>query len=278
LENTRAKIRKPNINRVKNWLIIGVLILLAFFLSACSQQTDLYLRTNQNWELQTRISINFGVLPEIRPEFEGFSLGIDMGEFSAAGFETTMRLVAEYCESRGFEASVKTGRSKGEKVYRLTVKGQGWDQLNSLARLDPQLLNQAGYGQLGSQAWSYGWTITDQGNDQVEFTMQTLEDPFGIGMLFPTTFRLHGKNIIRSNGMQTGRGAVTWQNPSGQLFAVLTPGSAINLKPVIILLVVCIFIGLVVSLIRRSGRRRCSSCGRRIPRGQDSCPGCGMMA
>lgn len=231
-------------------ICLWIIVIFALFLTACSQETDLFLRDQENWELITRLSLNLKALPDIGGDIEGINLNLNTGEIGKSGLAITLDQVVTYCQARGMESSWKTGRGKqrGETAYTLRIKGQGWNQLSSLSKPDLSLLNQLSPDLDISESWPFGISVTDLGNGQLKFDMDTVEDTSGLGFVFPVTFRLHGEKIISSNTAMVKGGEATWVNPSEKMEAVLTPASGfdVSISPTtgIVILAVILFIGL----------------------------------
>ncbi len=205
-----------------------LIIVLSLLLAACSQETDLTLQTNERWELKTTISLNLGVMPDVGGDIVGIGLSFDTGEISALAVETTLDQMVIYCENQGLQASWASGRGQrgSETAYKVTIKGQGWNQLSRLATPDPAMMSQL--GTTGSENWPYALTVSDIGDGQLRFVMIVPQDTTGMSALMPVTFRLHGGKIISSNSRRVSGGVATWNGTQGTLEAVLTPASPVS--------------------------------------------------
>jgi len=213
---------------MKQRFILRVLLFLSLLLTGCSQETDLFLRGQEKWELNSVSSLNLEMLPSIGGEIEGFSLNINTGEFSASALELTFGQVVSYFEARGMDAAWQKGRGEtnDETAYNLNVSGQGWHLLSQLASPDPAILGML--EEAGAQTWPYGMSVTEMENGQLHFTMDIPEGAAGLGIVFPVTFRLHGGEVISSNADFVEGGVATWLNPQGRIEAVVTPATSLS--------------------------------------------------
>ncbi len=202
------------------------ILIIALLLSACSQEIDLTLQTDQKWEFETEISLNLGLLPEFDFNIvKWFGIGVDTGEVMKVALEIGFDQMINYYQMQGLEASWKKPLSvfSEDDTYRIAIEGQGWDQLARLTEFDPALFGQA----QGMAAPIHLSTIsvTDIGNDQMHFLYELPEDPWGLRNLSPMTYRLHGSKIIDCNGCSISGGTATWVSPYGAIEAVLIPAS-----------------------------------------------------
>lgn len=252
-------------------VLLLALLLLSFILAACSQETDLFLRSQERWELKSVSSLNLAMLPSIGGEIEGFNLNFDTGELSTTALEFTYGQLVSYFEGRGMEASWQktAGKAKDETAYRFNVSGQGWHLLSQLASPDPALLKLLEGP--GAQVWPFGMAVVEMDNGQLQFTMDIPEGTAALGAVFPVTFRLHGGEVISSNANFVEGGVATWLNPQGRVESVVTPATFLSAGATIVLIILGILIvGGVLVFVVVSSSRPSSRLGQRsrpsIPR------------
>ena len=131
-----------------------------------------------------------------------------------------------YYKTQGLEASWhKPFRlSADEDTYRISIKGQGWDNLSRLTEFDPALFGQT--QDVAANIPQVDISVIGLGGNKVKFIYDIPEDISGMGGLFMVTFRLHGSEIISCVGCSIKGGTATWVNPSDSIEAVLIPGSS----------------------------------------------------
>lgn len=232
------------------------------FLTACSQETDLTLRGDERWELVSVTSINTELIPDVGAVVEGLEVNIDTGEVSTTVLEATMDQLVAYYESEGIEVSwqERPGNKRNETAYELRLRGQGWEALSRLTTPPESALG--ALEQAGLENWPYGISVTETDEGQLRFEMNLPQGTSDLGLLFPTTFRLHGGKIVSANTPRIQGGVATWGNPQGTLEAVLTPASFLSAGnsawPWIVLAVVVVAGAAALAVIlmgQRSGRR-----------------------
>jgi len=199
-------------------LAIGLLLGLALLLSACSAETDITFYTEERWTAVSVFSFDPDLLPEIGiggdiMEGLGLEFGMDTGAWTEVGLATTFDQLVNLYRQQGVESSWSKRRvAGGEAAYTLTAEGQGWDRLRYTVFQGADL------------------SVTGTSDDgDIHFLLQSLPDESGLAMLFPYTFRLHGRKIIRTNAHEVRGGTAIWHSPTGSLEAVLTPASELNL-------------------------------------------------
>lgn len=248
-------------------LILFVVVVL--FLTACSQETDLYLREKENWELKTILNLNLNALPNIGGEFEGLDLNLNTGALSESALALSFDQIVTYCQSHGMEATWRSGRGRGrgETAYSLIIKGQGWDLLASLAKPDFSSLNQLIDGQDINQMWPIGLSVENLADGQIKFQMISEQDLGALGYFFPISFRLHGGKIISSNAGNVKGGTATWINPDENMVAVLTPMAGFSISPAVGFgfLIILIIIGFSIGLFILFSQNKTKRSARRAP-------------
>jgi hypothetical protein len=212
---------------------LGLLLVAALLLTACSAEIELTLYPEQEWMVTSTFTFDPRLMPEISVGGDifagiGLEVGLDTGAFSEAMLESSLnQLVAQY-RSQGIEASWRKRQVRGGEIaYIVTAEGQGWDGLQAAVFQD------------------IGLSLTQVG-DEIYFTLPASADEMGLGFLLQQTFRLRGGRIISSNAQQVKGGTAIWYNPTTTLEAVLTPAARFDLShPVVIAGLVVIGLGAV---------------------------------
>jgi hypothetical protein len=248
------------------WVIINKnkqcrVLILAFFLlvlNACSQETDIILKSGEHWDFETKISLNLALLPGIGGSFEGASIKLDTGAITASTFEIGFEQLVHTLRKQGIQASWNTnhGRGLSETVYTVNASGQGWELFTSLFQFDPSMFgNLEGYE---AQALQYQVEVTNVGNDQIHFIFYFPEVDPSTYMLFPTTYRIHGGKIISSNADIVEGGVAPWINPQPPIEVVLTPASSFSSIGTLLLCLIGIVIlfGVIFAISKKKGTNR----------------------
>lgn len=243
-------------------------LLALFLLAGCAtveQEVSLY--QDESWEGSTRIGVAPGLLA------------------MAGGEEAlTAELEQTKVEADAQGAKVEWRRSQGNDgtvYYAVEASGQGYDLLNQIVFDGDAIIE----------------PIVYDGQDAVQFQHETNTD------LASYEMRLHAGEILESDGLQEGKGDVTWQGAGVTMNAVLRPKSSFPLLPAVIgvaTLVLIIAAVLFYQAWRRQQARRmamtpgspesfsapapapvsevavfCEQCGKRIEVAGKFCPHCG---
>lgn len=250
---------------MKRFLFINAFLLVLFLLTSCfsiiSAETELELNTNEKWTLDIEIIV---------PAYS--SSLVVMGLQSDEVFEF------KRMQENGIEVSWQQLEETEEGIpFRIHLEGEGFDKLNHY---------------LGYQVVSHG-AGENEGN--IVFVHPSGSD-FNYGS-FQSSFKLKGKKILSTNGVQLNNSTTVWENPSGRLEAIIKPQSTSSLFLFVIVFGASLVIyGLVKGnqskipglapqrrvLVKESYRKSrvvlnyCPNCGSKIPENALFCPNCGQ--
>ena len=251
-----------------------LLILIALSLAACSQESELAFYKEEQWLFESSFTFDPDAMPEIglsAPIISGLSLDASTSIMNPALLETVFNQAVNFYCQQGLDVSWERREAwGGELTYALLAKGQGWQQLKAfLTGSGIQIPAELKMPTMLATSFD----ITNLGNEQIHFVAELPQDPLGLGLLVPTTFRLRGGRILSSNAHEVRGGEAIWHSPTGTIEATLTAARPLNQ---IVLLVVgglggVVIVGGSVFLTLRfiAGRRSAS----RMPGRSSSRPG-----
>lgn len=195
------------------------------------------------------------------------------------GEEALEQQLEESAEAAAAENIALTWRkarapSSGEVAYVITMTGAGYSMLSNLG----MLVEPIEYD--GRDALSFSFDSNYVSSESMEFEALTL----------------HAGEVLETNGEQTGRGTVVWENPSGTLTAIVTPASQSNTSLIVVLAVVAVAAIAAFVLYRMVRSRRpapatvateaggapsypasvCGQCGAPLQPGAKFCMQCGQ--
>lgn len=231
--------------------VLLVVIIFSFLMSACGIiDQDVTVYEDENWKAETRV----GLTPE---------------ELSMMGeSEIVSRLNRQQSTAQAAGTNYQWNRKKGDDnriYYIVTASGSGYDLLNQLV-FD-------GDATIG--------TINYDGQEAIQFTYTSSYELAHYGLQLSTG------EVLESNGVQSGKGQVSWEGAGRTMQAVFSPKSAINWPLVIIITVVIIVLGGALILFAQIWRRQqkhqtasfttnfCHRCGGRLDSTGTFCPHCG---
>lgn len=246
----------------KNWLWLGLIVILLVFISSCyplqSSDIELNLHPDQKWDLQIRMVFDPLDDPSAPVLIQQY-LQETLSQMQTQG------VVVEW--------AAKNQDAQGYLPYEIKMEGQGYELLNQ-AIFDPGTLT----------------VDTTNGRNRIKFSSSSYQ--LSMNEAVQSTFRLKAGKIIATNGIQRGSNSVEWQNPDGQLEAVFHEPTSGGTAFLVVSLV---FTLLAVSYFayRRfqqskaipqriqnfttptAVRRFCQNCGAACPPEAVFCPACG---
>lgn len=191
-----------------------VLFVLAVVLTSCgTMKAEITFLQDEKWHYDAKLAVDAEWFTD-----EG---GPELVEEYMADIESQIRN-----EAPDVIIDLDRGSIEGEYVvYNLSIKGEGWEKLESVA----------------------DFTITPEGEKiHVQYPLQSMSD-FEI-----TSITFKGNEIISSNADETTAGSATWQNPYGTIEAVLIPKRGVTWRPLIFSLAILILGVLMYRSLRRS--------------------------
>jgi len=214
---------------VKRTVALMLLMTAGSFLSACSQETDIWLYKDEQWKITVAASFDPDAMPTIGLSADivpGFSIGTDVSTYNEAWVDAAMEQLTAQYESMGVDARWRKSRRGKDVVYTVEIKGQGWNRLSQVAIGEPSQQGQSTQASL---------SVTNLGSDQLRFLLSVPVDSSGLGMMVPQTYRLHGSKIISTNAPKRQGSTAIWRVPQGPMEAVITPASEFDLgNPVVL--------------------------------------------
>ena len=227
--------------RYRLFQLLGLLLLMILF-TACTQETDITFLADEEWVIDSKITLNPSVIPDIGmgvPLFEGFGISASTSGLGESVIDGSMNLMINEWSSLGIIADwQKQPAGSHDVTYMIQARGSGYARLVA-----------------GSQDMFAISPIP--GTDQYHL-QGYLEDPTGLSGLFKTTIRIHAGKIISSNSLDVSGGTATWINPT-MIDVVFVPKTPIGSLPIAI---ACGVIGLGVSgfvvwlMLAKSSRSR----------------------
>ncbi len=219
----------------RNSLLLLLLASLTLLLAACMADIDqtITFLADERWEVNLLIAFPAEVAP-----------------LAAGSVDSELTTLEQSIESQGGALDwERRDDENGNLTYTVDASGQGYDMLRDVVG-DVQVA-----------------TETRNGERVIAFTYLPGSD---LELASSYTMTLVGGEIISSNGIETGRGQVQWQNPAGTMEAVLTEQSALGanwLLPALIGLVVLALVGAAVFLLsrRRSAGRAAAPAWSALP-------------
>lgn len=179
----------------RNSLLLSLLASLTLLLAACMADIDqtITFLADERWEANVRIAFPAEVAP-----------------LAAGNVDSELDTLKQTIESQGGAlAWERQDEENGGLTYTVDAGGQGYDLLRDVVG-DVQVA-----------------TELRDGERVITFFYAPGSD---FELANSLTMTLIGGEIISSNGSETGRGQVQWQNPTGAMEAVLTERSALGLN------------------------------------------------
>lgn len=248
----------------KNYLVI-IILLFSIVLTACSQDIDMFIYSDETWQVESRLELEPSamniVTRIIDKDFIESVLPIEIETLEDVTSVTGLveflldELMSSYRE-KGIDGGWNKKNARGTKVaYELKLEGQSLSQFEKL--LPEDMI-----------------TLSSQGEDQYHLHMPLGKVNTFSQLAYKQTITLHAGNIISSNDSKQKGKTATWQNPS-EVEVVFQPKSQIS--SLWWWLGGAFFIVLLVVIIRsKSGsKRRCPTCGAKVPRKAEFCTECG---
>ena len=171
---------------------------------------------------------------------------------------------------RSLDDVVQRAASQGSQVSWRKLKPQKSDEVSYLitARGDTYEVLRAD-----------GFVIEDtefQGRKALGITYDYLSS--SLMTLADYRLTIHGDEVLTSNGMQTQRGSVTWHNPMGEMQAILTPKSRLNLGMVLSIGLAAVALLAAFIVVRSVASRRQQKRAALETAQATFCPYCGDQA
>lgn len=177
-----------------SWLLMLISLILVLVLASCfplvKANLDLSLGLNEQWTMQTTLVMEQTTANMVMPQLE-----------------QQISQSTEESRKKGVDVSVQrlSPDEKGNIPVQITMKGQGYDKLNTA---------------LGQNTI----TVDGSGNSRIlNFRMS-----MGITGAQSTEFTLHGGKILDSNGNQLDGNTVQWVNFSGVMTAKMQEPSLLD--------------------------------------------------
>lgn len=219
-----ARHRRPDVAR-RNSLLLSLLASLTLLLAACMADVDqtITFLADEGWEVDLVIAFPAEAAP-----------------LAAGPVDSELDALKQTIENQGGAlAWERRDEENGGLTYTVDAGGRGYDALRDVVG-DVQVVPE-----------------TRDGERVIVFSYFPGSD---LELASSYTMTLIGDEIISSNGTETGRGQVQWQNPTGAMEAVLTERSALGpnwLPPALIGLLVLALAGAAAFFLlrRRSAAR-----------------------
>ncbi len=239
----------------------------ALILTACREETDFYFYTNQNWKLESALTVDKAVL-DLLMGAGGMAIGSNLGipvPDTILQSENWISLSLDWIVSEYRNQGLDANWRQRSNTYTLSVKGGRFSDMPGVAMGLITLEKVSG---------------TD---DQYHLQMQALNLDMGEmeqgimalpGLGYDRIVTLHAAKIIQSNADEVSGGKAVWHNP-GLVDVVFEPANPFPL-PILFIFLCLGGISIPISLaVKGLGGSKCPACGRRVRKGQEICPHCG---
>lgn len=237
----------------------------AFSLTACREQIDLHLKSDQRWRMNISITVDQALM-DMFLEFGGNMVTEELGFSvppSALESENWIGIALDMMISKWEQMGIEADWSQARNNFSIQLAGQTHAQLS--AALHDTLQVQT----IKKSPETYRVTGNFAGS------MEDLS-LYSFGYLdYEQVVNIYGGKIIDCNGCQIERGKATWYNPQGTISATLTPEGKLPLVVFLGLFSVAFLIAIIIVVAKRASGTLCPVCDARVPKGQDVCPQCG---
>lgn len=253
---------KPTMKKV-----ITVLAILSLWLTACSENSDLYFETDQRWRADMSLTVDEAIL-DLLMQLGGAGLSEEFGlpDLPSSAFESetwiglSLDMLTREWQNMGMDARW----NKAGNTYAIFLKGEGYTQLQS-ALFEAVTLTQVSDS---PETWQLMGSFGIPDDDLAILTSGLLD--------YENTISIHAGQILDCNACEINEGTATWRNP-GTLQVTFTPRRPFNFPWQVLLAILglLVVIAVIVFIASRASGVKCPQCGRRVRKGVDVCPNCG---
>lgn len=210
----------------KKIIYINLLVLTSLLISGCvpilDLTTEVTLEKDEHWQVRIHFLLPGYLGPDSLLPFEEY-IDESFSDLQAQGFESDWEKLPD--------------DSQGNIPYQITATGVGYDHL--------------------SEFIGEGVDVTvDESSGQRRLMVSMAADPYQGMIGTNVTVILRAGKIISTNGNQTGNGAVVWNNPSGDMQAVVTEASGLSWSALILMGIGIVGIAVVVVIFSKKLRSR----------------------
>jgi hypothetical protein len=247
---------------------LTLVLSLSLFLSACSQKTDLYFYENESWKIDEKIQYDEGLIDMFGQAISiaiGSEFGIPMVIPNASGAMDLMGIAFNLAKTEFRKQGIEFDWRKPGDTFLINVKGDTLEKFNRFSSGMAQV-DALGNGQY--HLYLDVLTLSELDPSLQEYASL-------MNAAFEYTFTLHAGHIFSSNAdQQTGTKAI-WYNPT-EIDVVFSPIPPFSVGWA---LGGCGVLSGMISVsvaIMRMSLVPCLNCGRRMRKGLEICPSCGM--